>query len=85
MASREKWSKRQLERQLDGALFERVALSPPNLSPAVTEINPEADAVFEDSYLIDFLQLSEPYSEANSAFRSVGAISPLTCCSFIAG
>lgn len=65
MASREKWSKRQLERQLDGALFERVALSPPNLSPAVTEIHPEAESLFKDSYLIDFLHLSESYSEAD--------------------
>ena len=55
----------QLERQLDGALVERVALSPPKLSPAVTEIHPEAEAVFKDSYLIDFLHLSEPYSAAD--------------------
>ena len=65
MAAREKWSKRELERQLKGSLFERVALSPPNLSPSVAEIHPEAETVFKDSYLIDFLQLSEPYSEAD--------------------
>jgi hypothetical protein len=28
MALRERWSKRELERQLNGALFERVVLSP---------------------------------------------------------
>jgi predicted nuclease of restriction endonuclease-like (RecB) superfamily len=39
----ERWSKRQLERQLAGALFERVALSPVKLSPPVRELHPEAD------------------------------------------
>jgi predicted nuclease of restriction endonuclease-like (RecB) superfamily len=38
----ERWSKRQLERQLAGALFERVALSPAKLSPPVRELHPEA-------------------------------------------
>jgi hypothetical protein len=38
----ERWSKRQLERQLAGTLFERVALSPAKLSPPVRELHPEA-------------------------------------------
>ena len=38
LASSEKWGKRELQRQLDGALFERAVLSPPNLAPAVREI-----------------------------------------------
>ena len=37
---RERWSKRELERQLAGALFERVLLSPAKLSPAVTVSHP---------------------------------------------
>jgi predicted nuclease of restriction endonuclease-like (RecB) superfamily len=32
LCSREKWGKRQLERQLAGALFERTVLSPAKLS-----------------------------------------------------
>jgi len=65
LATREKWGKRELERQLNGALFERVALSPPNLSPAVREIHPEAAGVFKDSYLFEFLQLPSGHSEAD--------------------
>ncbi|MFM9963874.1 MAG: YhcG family protein [Planctomycetaceae bacterium] len=65
MATREKWGKRELERQLRGALFERVVLSPPKLSPVVAEIHPDAETIFKDSYLVEFLQLSSEHSEAD--------------------
>lgn len=65
LASQEKWGKRELERQLNGALFERTVLSPPNLAPVVREIHPEAEHVFRDTYLVDFLQLSTGHSEAD--------------------
>ncbi len=52
MAIREKWGKRELERQLSGALFERVVLSPPKLAPAVRELHPRATEIFKDSYLL---------------------------------
>ncbi len=62
---RENWGKRELERQLAGALFERVVLSPAKLSPAVTEIHPDAADMFKDSYLLEFLQLPAAHSEAD--------------------
>jgi predicted nuclease of restriction endonuclease-like (RecB) superfamily len=65
VATREKWGKRELERQLNGALFERVALSPPKLAPAVREIHPEAAVIFKDSYLVEFLDLPPAHSEAD--------------------
>lgn len=61
----ERWSKRQLERQLSGSLFERMVLSPTKLSPPVRELHPEAGAVFKDSYLVEFLDLSHAHSEAD--------------------
>jgi predicted nuclease of restriction endonuclease-like (RecB) superfamily len=61
----ERWSKRQLERQLAGALFERVALSPTKLAPPVREIHPDAASVFKDSYLVEFLNLPRNHSEAD--------------------
>ncbi|MGF1583166.1 MAG: YhcG family protein [Gemmataceae bacterium] len=64
LAAREKWGKRELERQLNGALFERVALAPPKLAPAVREIHPEATTIFKDSYLVEFLELPSGHSEA---------------------
>jgi predicted nuclease of restriction endonuclease-like (RecB) superfamily len=48
---REKWGKRELDRQLAGALFERTVLSPAKLSPAVTQLHPGAAEVFKDSLL----------------------------------
>jgi predicted nuclease of restriction endonuclease-like (RecB) superfamily len=65
MATRENWSIRETQRQLKGALFERVVLSPPKLSPPVREIHPDAAAIFKDSYLVEFLQLPPGHSEAD--------------------
>jgi predicted nuclease of restriction endonuclease-like (RecB) superfamily len=65
MVGRERWSSRELERQLDGALFERVALSPAKLSAPLTELHPDATSVFRDSYLVEFLQLPAPHAEAD--------------------
>lgn len=65
LAIKENWSRRELERQVDGALFERSAISPPNMSPAVTQIHPTASDVFKDTYLLDFLDLPESHSESD--------------------
>ena len=65
MAIREKWGKRELERQLNGALFERVVLSPVKLSPPLAELHPDAGTIFKDSYLVEFLQLPADHSEAD--------------------
>ena len=54
MCIRERWSKRELERQLAGALFERVVLSPAKLAPLVRELHPDAATVFKDSYWLSF-------------------------------
>jgi predicted nuclease of restriction endonuclease-like (RecB) superfamily len=65
MATSEKWSSRELERQLNGALFERVVLSPTKVSPALRQLHPDATSVFKDSYLIEFLGLPPVHSEAD--------------------
>ena len=65
LAVREKWSSRQLQRQIDSGLFERIALSPPKLSPPLRVLHPQAAEVFKDSYLVEFLQLSGGHSEAD--------------------
>ncbi|VTS00492.1 Uncharacterized protein OS=gamma proteobacterium HdN1 GN=HDN1F_36730 PE=4 SV=1: DUF1016 [Gemmata massiliana] len=53
VCQRERWTKRELERQLDGALFERVALSPVKLSIPMAQAHPSATDVFRDSYLVE--------------------------------
>ncbi len=53
LCEREKWGKRELDRQLSGALFERTVLSPAKLSPVVRELYPDAATVFKDTYLVE--------------------------------
>jgi predicted nuclease of restriction endonuclease-like (RecB) superfamily len=62
---REKWGKRELQRQLSGGLFERTVLAPVKLSPVVTELHPTAGEIFKDTYLVEFLDLPKDYSEAD--------------------
>lgn len=62
---REKWTKRELERQLSGALFERTVLSPPKLSTPLTELHPAAATIFKDTYLLEFLELPARHDEAD--------------------
>ena len=52
-AIREKWSKRELERQFRGALFERAVLNPPKVSAVLRQMQPEAHKVLKDTYLLD--------------------------------
>ena len=63
MAVRERWTKRELERQFKAALFERVALSPVKLAPMVREMYPEAEGIFKDSYAVEFLGLPQGHTE----------------------
>lgn len=65
LAIKEQWSKRELERQLKTALFERTVLNPPKVSPLVTQIHPEALSIFKDSYLVEFLDLPHGHAEAD--------------------
>jgi predicted nuclease of restriction endonuclease-like (RecB) superfamily len=63
MAIQERWSTRDLERQLATALFERTVLAPPKVSALLTQLHPLAQTVFKDAYLLDFLSLPETHSE----------------------
>ena len=65
LAVKQKWSRRELERQLNGSLFERTVLSPPKVSKALAKLLPAAETVFKDTYLVDFLDLPEKHSEAD--------------------
>lgn len=65
MAVQERWSSRDLERQFKAALFERVVLQPPKVSALLTQMQPQAQQVFRDAYMVEFLGLPEPHSEAD--------------------
>jgi len=65
----QRWSVRELQRQIEGALFERVALSRNTRKLAALEKQkgpPETvsyEDIFKDPYLLDFLGLKGAYSE----------------------
>ncbi|HEX8705036.1 MAG TPA: PDDEXK nuclease domain-containing protein [Myxococcaceae bacterium] len=63
LAIDQRWPSRELERQMEGALFERTVAGQPTLSPALRELHPNAGSVFKDRYLLDFLQLPEEHFE----------------------
>ena len=65
LAVREHWGKRELERHLRGALFERAILSPPKVSALLAQTHPAVEQVFKDTYLVDFLDLPEGHSEGD--------------------
>lgn len=62
-AVREKLSSRELERQINSALFERTILSNEKLSPLMRELYPSSNHIFKDSYVLDFLSLPKVFSE----------------------
>ena len=68
-AAHERWSTRELLRKIDGALFERVALSRDTKGLVALEKKkgaPEVTAyedIFKDPYLLDFLGLKGAYLE----------------------
>ena len=65
LAIRERWSSRELERQVRCSLFERALLDPPDTSAQLSQAHPEAPGVFKDSYVVEFLDLPEGHSEAD--------------------
>ena len=52
---KERLSNRELNRQIDSALYERTMLEQPKLSPVLREIVPTAQQVFRDQYVMEFI------------------------------
>ncbi len=65
LAIKERYSVRELERQIDSGLFERVALSRKKVPALLTQKHPNAPEVFKDTYILDFLNLPEAHSESD--------------------
>jgi len=66
MCVKEKWSKRELDRQLDSSLFERYMLvDKPEKVTALIPRHKSEDLVrhFKDEYVLEFLNLKKEYSE----------------------
>ncbi len=65
LCKKEKYSSRELERQIDSCQFERVVLSDQKLSAVLREIHPSIHNNFKDNYVLEFLGLPQEHSERN--------------------
>lgn len=59
----ERFSTRQLERQIDASQFERSLTSKPKLSTALRVLHPRAEEFFRDNYVLEFMGLPAKHSE----------------------
>jgi predicted nuclease of restriction endonuclease-like (RecB) superfamily len=60
---KERYSSRELERQIDSGYYERYLLSDGKAPVAVTELYPDAPRIFKDSYMFEFLNLPDTHLE----------------------
>jgi predicted nuclease of restriction endonuclease-like (RecB) superfamily len=60
---KEKYSYRELERQIDSGLFQRTMIANEKLSSVVRELPQDTKNVFRDSYALEFLGLPKEHSE----------------------
>jgi len=64
-AKQENYSFRELDRQISASLFERTMIGNSKLSTVLRETNPGIGKTFKDSYIFEFLNLSEDHSESD--------------------
>jgi predicted nuclease of restriction endonuclease-like (RecB) superfamily len=67
---KERWSKRELDRQIDSALYERNKIGAPKLSPVLREIAPQAELFFRDQYVMEFIGGKE-YQHENTMKKAL--------------
>lgn len=63
LSAAEKYTSRELERQIDTGIFERTMLGNQKLSAVLRELHPTVENTIRDKYIFEFLDLPENYSE----------------------
>ncbi len=63
LCAKEKYSTRELERQIDSAYYERYMLSQKPATPAIAEAKRSTSNVFLDTYTLEFLAVPETVGE----------------------
>jgi predicted nuclease of restriction endonuclease-like (RecB) superfamily len=63
LSVKEKYSSRELERQIDSGYYERVMLTKRKVSAPMAQTHKDITTVFKDTYVLDFLNLPEIHSE----------------------
>jgi predicted nuclease of restriction endonuclease-like (RecB) superfamily len=59
----ERYSKRELDRQISSGLYEQAMLNDIQLSPALREMRPLISEYFKDNYVLEFLGLPQNHTE----------------------
>jgi predicted nuclease of restriction endonuclease-like (RecB) superfamily len=65
MASREKWGKLEVRRQIDSGFFERYAFSNTKVSPLATQLPAKINEHLKDIYSLEFLELGDDFNESD--------------------
>jgi len=65
LCKKDRYSSRELDRQIDSCQFERSVLSSQKLSAVLREIHPSINNNFKDNYVLEFLGLPQEHSERN--------------------
>ena len=63
LSLKERWSFRELERQLDASFYERTMLGNAQLAHIASTLPQDITNVFKDSYVVELLNLPESHSE----------------------
>ncbi|MCL2119942.1 MAG: PDDEXK nuclease domain-containing protein [Planctomycetaceae bacterium] len=74
LAIQEKYSVKELDRQISVSLYERTMLESPKLSALLGEMHPNITASVKDSYVFEFLGLPESHSENDLQKGLVGQL-----------
>ncbi|ROI04320.1 DUF1016 family protein [Kaistella haifensis] len=59
----EKYSPRNLERQINASLYERTQVGDEKLSAVMRELEPSTKQIFRNSYVLEFLGLTEEHTK----------------------
>ena len=62
---KERYSKRELERQISSSHFERIMLGNQKLSAVLRELHPNINNTLKDNYVLEFLGLPQEHSESH--------------------
>ena len=73
LSIKERYSSRELERQIDSGYYERSMISSKKLSSVMREIKPDLLNTFKDTYIFDFLDLPKNHTEKNLRQALVGS------------
>ena len=62
---KERYSSRELDRQISAAVFERVMIGNQKLSAVLRELHPNIDGALKDNYVLEFLGLPIEHNESH--------------------